>query len=41
MLYLPRQMPDPRSPEFAGAVGKQVIEILRRTRGRAFVLFTS
>ena len=41
MLYLPRQMPDPRSPEFTGAVGKQVIEILKRTRGRAFVLFTS
>ena len=41
VLYLPRQMPDPRSPEFAMAVGKQVIEILRRTHGRAFVLFTS
>jgi ATP-dependent DNA helicase DinG len=41
MLYLPRQMPDPRSPEFAGAVGNQVVEILKRTRGRAFVLFTS
>jgi ATP-dependent DNA helicase DinG len=34
-------MPDPRSPEFAGAVGRQVIEILKRTHGRAFVLFTS
>jgi len=41
VLYLPRQMPDPRSPEFAVAAGKQVIEILRRTHGRAFVLFTS
>jgi len=41
VLYLPPKMPDPRSPEFAGAVGRQVIEILRRTRGRAFVLFTS
>jgi len=41
ILYLPTKMPDPRSPEFAGAAGRQVIEILRRTHGRAFVLFTS
>jgi len=41
ILYLPSKMPDPRSPEFAGAAGRQVIEILRRTHGRAFVLFTS
>jgi ATP-dependent DNA helicase DinG len=41
ILYLPPRMPDPRSPEFAMAAGRQVIEILRRTRGRAFVLFTS
>ena len=41
ILYLPPRMPDPRSPEFAMAAGQQVIEILRRTRGRAFVLFTS
>jgi ATP-dependent DNA helicase DinG len=41
VLYLPLRMPDPRSAEFAGAAGRQVIEILRRTRGRAFVLFTS
>jgi len=41
VLYLPPRMPDPRSADFAGAAGRQVIEILRRTRGRAFVLFTS
>jgi ATP-dependent DNA helicase DinG len=41
VLYLPPRMPDPRSQEFAGAAGRQVVEILRRTRGRAFVLFTS
>jgi ATP-dependent DNA helicase DinG len=41
VLYLPPRMPDPRSPEFPGAAGRQVVEILRRTRGRAFVLFTS
>jgi ATP-dependent DNA helicase DinG len=41
ILYLPRRMPDPRSPEFGMAAGREVVEILRRTRGRAFVLFTS
>jgi ATP-dependent DNA helicase DinG len=41
VLYLPPRMPDPRSPEFAGAAGRTVIEILKRTHGRAFVLFTS
>jgi ATP-dependent DNA helicase DinG len=41
LLYLPPRMPDPRSPEFAPAAGRQVIDILKRTRGRAFVLFTS
>ena len=34
-------MPDPRAQPFAAAAGREVIEILRRTRGRAFVLFTS
>ena len=41
LLYLPLRMPDPRSPEFAMAAGREVIEILKRSRGRAFVLFTS
>jgi ATP-dependent DNA helicase DinG len=41
ILYLPRKMPDPRSPEFVGAAGREVVEILKRTDGRAFVLFTS
>jgi ATP-dependent DNA helicase DinG len=41
ILYLPMKMPDPRSADFAMAAAKQVIEILKRTRGRAFVLFTS
>ena len=27
--------------EFAGAAGREVVEILKRTEGRAFVLFTS
>ncbi|HXW07298.1 MAG TPA: helicase C-terminal domain-containing protein [Vicinamibacterales bacterium] len=41
VLYLPRRMPDPRSPQFAGAAGREIVEILKRTEGRAFVLFTS
>ena len=41
ILYLPQRMPDPRADNFAVAAGREVIEILKRTRGRAFVLFTS
>jgi ATP-dependent DNA helicase DinG len=41
ILYLPQRMPDPRSPAFAPAVGREVVDILTRTAGRAFVLFTS
>jgi ATP-dependent DNA helicase DinG len=41
ILYLPRKMPDPRSPEFTGAAAREVIAILERSQGRAFVLFTS
>jgi ATP-dependent DNA helicase DinG len=41
VLYLPRRMPDPRSSDFVAAAAEQVIELLRCSRGRAFVLFTS
>jgi ATP-dependent DNA helicase DinG len=41
ILYLPRRMPDPRDANFPVAAGREVTEILKRTRGRAFVLFTS
>jgi ATP-dependent DNA helicase DinG len=41
ILYLPRRMPDPRSREFGRAAAREVVEILKRTEGRAFVLFTS
>jgi ATP-dependent DNA helicase DinG len=41
ILYLPQRMPDPRSTDFSMAAGREVIEILRRSEGRAFVLFTS
>jgi ATP-dependent DNA helicase DinG len=41
ILYLPKGLPDPRSPHFAGAAAREILEILKRSRGRAFVLFTS
>jgi ATP-dependent DNA helicase DinG len=41
LLYLPRKMPPPNSPTFAEAAAREAIELLRRSRGRAFVLFTS
>jgi ATP-dependent DNA helicase DinG len=41
ILYLPRRMPDPRSADFTAAAAREVIGILERTEGRAFVLFTS
>jgi ATP-dependent DNA helicase DinG len=41
ILYLPRKMPSPKSPEFADAVARETTELLMRTHGRAFVLFTS
>ncbi len=41
IMYLPRGLPDPRSPHFAASAAREIIEILKRTRGRAFVLFTS
>ena len=41
ILYLPRRMPDPRSPQFVTSAAREIVQILKRTRGRAFVLFTS
>jgi ATP-dependent DNA helicase DinG len=41
ILYLPRRMPSPKTAGFAEAAAMEILDILRRTRGRAFVLFTS
>jgi ATP-dependent DNA helicase DinG len=41
LLYLPRRIPPPKSPGFSAAAAREVIAILTRSRGRAFVLFTS
>jgi ATP-dependent DNA helicase DinG len=41
MLYIPRAMPEPNAPGFTQALVPVLEEILTRTKGRAFVLFTS
>jgi ATP-dependent DNA helicase DinG len=41
ILYLPKQMPPPKSPQYGEAVAREVRDLLERTEGRAFVLFTS
>jgi len=41
LLYIPKNMPDPNMPEFAGAVRDEIEELLRITNGRTMVLFTS
>jgi ATP-dependent DNA helicase DinG len=41
VLYLPPQMPDPRSPAWSEAAAVEVVRILKATEGRAFVLATS
>jgi ATP-dependent DNA helicase DinG len=41
LLYVPQHLPDPRSPAFSRAAAEEITRILRHSRGRAFVLFTS
>ena len=41
LLYTPVHLPDPRDAEFAARAAEEVVQILKATRGRAFVLFTS
>jgi ATP-dependent DNA helicase DinG len=41
LLYLPPEMPDPRSPSWSRAAAEEVIKIVEATHGRAFVLSTS
>lgn len=41
ILYLPPKMPDPREQTFAKAAAEEIVRIIEKTRGRAFVLFTS
>jgi len=41
MLYLPRNLPEPNSFEHTDAVVAATLPVLRASRGRAFLLFTS
>ena len=41
ILYVPPNLPDPRTPQFAGEAAGVIRRLLENTRGRAFVLFTS
>ncbi len=41
ILYVPPDLPDPRTPQFAAEATGVISRLLEITRGRAFVLFTS
>ena len=41
MLYVPPDLPDPRTPQFSAKAADRIRRLLEITRGRAFVLFTS
>ena len=41
ILYVPPELPDPRTPQFTAQATDMIRRLLEITRGRAFVLFTS
>jgi len=41
VMYVPPDLPDPRTPQFAVRASERIRKVLEITRGRAFVLFTS
>jgi ATP-dependent DNA helicase DinG len=41
ILYVPPDLPDPRTPQFSVMAADRIRKLLEITRGRAFVLFTS
>jgi ATP-dependent DNA helicase DinG len=41
VLYVPPDLPDPRTPQFTSKAAECIRKLLEITRGRAFVLFTS
>jgi len=41
ILYVPPDLPDPRTPQFAGMAADRIRRLLEITEGRAFCLFTS
>jgi ATP-dependent DNA helicase DinG len=41
LFYVPPDLPDARTPQFAALAAERIRQLLEITRGRAFVLFTS
>jgi len=41
MLYVPPDLPDPRTPQFTSRASDRIRQLLEISRGRAFCLFTS
>jgi len=41
LLYTPAHLADPRDPDFSRQAAEEIVHLLKATRGRAFVLFTS
>jgi ATP-dependent DNA helicase DinG len=41
LLYLPREMPDPRAPTFTDRVAEEIVSLLELSEGRALVLTSS
>jgi ATP-dependent DNA helicase DinG len=41
LLYIPREMPDVRSPAFSASAAEEIRGVLEISQGRAFCLFTS
>ncbi|MCP4397220.1 MAG: ATP-dependent DNA helicase [bacterium] len=41
VLYLPKWMPEPNNRDFTAFVASEIEQVLKKSRGRAFVLFTS
>ena len=41
LMYIPKDLPSPNTPDFAPEAAKRIADILERTDGRALVLFTS
>ena len=41
ILYLPKQMPEPRSPDYNQFAANEIVKLINVTNGRAFVLCTS
>ncbi|HJS74821.1 MAG TPA: helicase C-terminal domain-containing protein [Vicinamibacteria bacterium] len=41
LLYVPRNLPSPRDPGFARSAAAEIRTLLKASRGRAFLLFTS